>query len=121
MSTHRLLEQASDFSKRHDDSEAARCIDALIWRLRADEEWIVSQRRREPTGTNGLVEALRIYSKRLGEISSQYSLGSGADASEMAVNCFNALLKALSKADLLSPGTRCELSGWFLAETEGTR
>ena len=46
MSTQMLLERAWALSQRHNGSEAARCIDALIWRLKGAEEWNTSQARR---------------------------------------------------------------------------
>ena len=120
MSTYTLIEQASALSKRLDDrDEAARCIDALIWRLRADEEWIVSQRRRGPIGTPGLEEALRSYGMRLAKTCRQHPGSRGGDEGcELAVSCFNELLEVLAKAVLLPPDTRGQLSDWFWDKVE---
>ena len=46
MPTPILLEQADALAKRSPDSETARCIYALTWRLKGAEEWIESQARR---------------------------------------------------------------------------
>ena len=41
-----LLEQANQLTQHDQDSPAARCISALIWRLRGSEEWIASLQAR---------------------------------------------------------------------------
>jgi hypothetical protein len=120
MSTYTLLEQASALSKGLDDrDDTTRCIDALIWRLKADEEWIVSQRRRGPSGNLGLDEALRSYGMRLAKTCRQHPGSKGGDeACELAVSCFNDLLEVLAKAALLPPDTRGQLSDWFWDKVE---
>jgi hypothetical protein len=46
MPTPTLLEHADALAERQPDSEVARCIYALTWRLKGAEEWIESQARR---------------------------------------------------------------------------
>ena len=46
MPTPTLLEQAHVLADQQPDTEAARCIYALTWRLKGAEEWIESQARR---------------------------------------------------------------------------
>jgi hypothetical protein len=64
-----LLEQAWALSRQDQGSEAANCIEALSWRLRASEEWIASRAKSQ---TNGMDAAMRCYGKRLGELIRQY-------------------------------------------------
>ena len=43
-----LLEQAYELTRSEPNGQAAECICALVWRLRASEEWIASQAKRKP-------------------------------------------------------------------------
>ena len=115
-----LLEHAYELTRSEPNGQAAECICALVWRLRALEEWIASQAKRQHTIPH---EALRAYGKQLGVLTRQFpfntiDMGSGirGDAADVAASFFNALLEVLCEMGLLAPGARAPLSDWLLDE-----